>query len=286
MTVQESLVRDVSDTALWTAAYRADESERPDALFVDPYARRLAGERGREIAAAVKQQAVRFGVVLRTAVLDELIPTAICERKFDAVLNLAAGLDSRPYRMDLPRDLSWIEVDMPGVVAHKERVLAAEEPRCRLKRVPLDLSDREARRGLFAHVAAKCERVLILTEGLLGYLHAEEVSALAEDLHRQEPFAEWMTDVIGANVVPRLRNTGDRISKGVAPFRFAPEEGTAFFEPYGWRETEFHDLFVESAKMGRDGALGKLFRVLMRLLPEEKRRRLERGIGIATLERS
>jgi len=37
----------VSDTALCVAVYRAEESERPDALFKDPLARRLAGERGR-----------------------------------------------------------------------------------------------------------------------------------------------------------------------------------------------------------------------------------------------
>src|SRR5262245_58532812 len=44
------LVRDVADAARWAAHSRALESERPDALFRDPLARRLAGEHGRSIA--------------------------------------------------------------------------------------------------------------------------------------------------------------------------------------------------------------------------------------------
>src|SRR6185369_17641435 len=45
------LVSNVSDTARWVATYRAQETARPDALFKDPFAERLAGERGRAIAA-------------------------------------------------------------------------------------------------------------------------------------------------------------------------------------------------------------------------------------------
>ena len=49
----EPLIRDISDTARWMAVYRARESERPDAVFTDPFARRLAGERGEQIANAM-----------------------------------------------------------------------------------------------------------------------------------------------------------------------------------------------------------------------------------------
>jgi O-methyltransferase involved in polyketide biosynthesis len=47
---REPLVRDISDTALWVAYYRAQETDRPDALFHDPFARALAGERGQKIS--------------------------------------------------------------------------------------------------------------------------------------------------------------------------------------------------------------------------------------------
>ena len=49
----QPIIRNVSDTARWVAFYRAMESERPDAVFRDPFARRLAGERGEAIVRTV-----------------------------------------------------------------------------------------------------------------------------------------------------------------------------------------------------------------------------------------
>jgi O-methyltransferase involved in polyketide biosynthesis len=44
--MSESMLSSVAATAYWVAAGRAMESEAQDALFRDPYARALAGERG------------------------------------------------------------------------------------------------------------------------------------------------------------------------------------------------------------------------------------------------
>jgi O-methyltransferase involved in polyketide biosynthesis len=70
----------ISDTAFWTAALRAQESERDDAIFRDPFARRLAGERGFEIVRLIRQPAVRYGVVMRTAAIDRVVLAGIRER--------------------------------------------------------------------------------------------------------------------------------------------------------------------------------------------------------------
>lgn len=53
MAQDELPIRDISDTARWAAVYRARESQRQDALFRDPFAERLAGQRGEEIAVAI-----------------------------------------------------------------------------------------------------------------------------------------------------------------------------------------------------------------------------------------
>jgi methyltransferase (TIGR00027 family) len=282
----QPLIRNVSDTALWTAAYRAQESERSDALFHDPYGARLAGDRGFEIAKQVKQPAVRFAVTVRTAVIDELVLDAIRNRGVDTVVNLAAGLDARPYRLELPPDLSWIEVDLPDLIAYKDEVLASEAPRCALRRVPLDLADPDGRRTLFDDVDSQSRRVLVLAEGLLSYLTPEHVGALADDLIARPHFAEWVTDITGAQVVPRLKSAGDHLkAEGEARARFAPAEGTAFFVPHGWVEAEFRDLFYEGPRLGRDSLPGKVVRGLMRIMPAEKRKGLERGIGVVRLVR-
>src|ERR1700736_2316765 len=120
----EPLIRAISDTARWVAVYRAQESERPDAIFHDPYARALAGDRGAQIAAALpfgEQNAWSF--IARTYLVDQFV-TAELRRGVGLVINLAAGLDARPYRMDLPGTLRWVEVDLPQIIDYKESILA------------------------------------------------------------------------------------------------------------------------------------------------------------------
>ena len=106
----DSLIRNVSDTARLVAIDRAVESERPDALFRDPFARRLAGERGARIAKSnplgARKNAAGWPIVTRTYVIDQMIQAHIAQGG-DMVINLAAGLDTRPYRMELPRSLQW-----------------------------------------------------------------------------------------------------------------------------------------------------------------------------------
>src|SRR5262249_21943389 len=121
-------IRNISDTALWVAVYRAQESERPDAVFHDPYASKLAGDRGMQIAAAIPS-AYRhsWAYVARTWLVDQVIERELL-RGTDMVINLAAGLDARPYWMSLPSSLRWIEVDLPDMLNYKQELLAAESP--------------------------------------------------------------------------------------------------------------------------------------------------------------
>jgi methyltransferase (TIGR00027 family) len=287
MTASEPLIRDVSDTALWVAAYRAGESERRRPLFRDPWARRLAGDRGFEIAANVRGRLARVGartnVVLRTVVIDELVLAGVHERGVDVVLNLAAGLDARPYRLDLPADLRWIEVDMPPLIDRKERALFGEKPRCRLERVRLDLADREARSALFDRVAAEGRRVLVLTEGLLGYLTAEEVAALAEDLHARPSFAEWVADFAAGGSLDRARTASEGLASYASRAVFAPTEGVEYFRTYGWGEAELHDLVEQLPRIGRGPIRTAMLRAFSDAFPQGAQR--PRIMGVARLER-
>jgi O-methyltransferase involved in polyketide biosynthesis len=123
-------IRNISDTALWVAVYRAQESERADAVFRDPYARKLAGDRGTQIAAAMPfAQRHSWSYTARTWLVDQVIEREV-QQGADMVVNLAAGLDSRPYRMQLPASLRWIEIDLPDMLTYKQEVLAAERPLC------------------------------------------------------------------------------------------------------------------------------------------------------------
>ena len=137
----EPSIRNISDTALWVAIYRARETDRPDALFRDPFARKLAGERGEQIAQEMQTgQRYEWPYVSRTVRFDQIVSEQV-KQGVDMVINLAAGLDTRPYRMELPASLKWVEVDLPAMIAYKEEILGKEKPRCALERVRLDLAD-------------------------------------------------------------------------------------------------------------------------------------------------
>jgi len=226
----EPLIRNVSDTARWVAYYRAEESSRPDAIFSDPFARRLAGERGEQIARSGPFTGkASWPFVARTYLFDRIIQEQI-QQGADMVVNLAAGLDARPYRMALPSTLRWIEVDLPEILAHKEEILGIENPVCMLERVRLDLSDVAARRRLFQDLGSKASRALIISEGLLAYLTEEEVGALARDLAAPESFQCWLLDFGSPALMKMLKKKmGAQMTQ--APLKFAPERALSFLFP-------------------------------------------------------
>lgn len=243
---------DVSDTARWVAAYRARETTRRDALFRDPLADRLAGERGHAIAdSAPPMMRDGWPIVTRTKLIDDLVAKAIAEG-CDRVLNLAAGLDTRPYRLELPAELLWIEADLPGIVAEKDHALAGETPHCVLVRRAVDLADPEARGkfldealGAIGPVTAPASKALVLTEGLLMYLDPSTVTELADALTRPE-IAWWLLDL---SLGMKKMRSGDTFAN--APMKFEPPNGVRFFEDLGWQPVELENLLVHARKFRR-----------------------------------
>jgi len=281
--VESNPIRDVSDTARWVAIYRAMESERADALFRDPYARRLGGERGQAIVDALPQgRSMSWPLVVRTAVMDEIVLRCVREGAA-TVLNLAAGLDARPYRLDLPPTLRWIHVDMPAMVDYFRTQMAAETPRCALEFAPADLRDATVRRDLFAR-AAEHGPVLAISEGLLIYLDATDVAALARDLHDVARARWWLFDLASPLLLKFLeRRWSPTLRDADAAFRFGPAEGTAFFAPHGWREREFRSSWDESLRLGRSARGAWFWQLLARLQPRRTRDAYRRMSGIDLL---
>lgn len=248
----EPLIRNISDTALWAAVYRARETERTDHLFVDPFARRLAGVRGEQIATSLPfSDRATWAWVMRTYLYDQFINEQI-QQGVDMVVNLAAGLDARPYRMALPPTLNWIEVDLAGILDYKEEILAAEKPVCRLERIRLDLSDASGRRELFSQLGRRSSKALIITEGLLIYLTADEVGALARDLAAPASFQRWIADVASPGLLHLLqKNMGPQFAQSGASFKFGPKEGPGFFVPYGWTPADVRSPLKAAARLKR-----------------------------------
>lgn len=261
------VVRNISDTARWAAVFRAHETQRADALFRDPYAARLAGTLGVDIANTLPDgNSHAWAWVARTYLFDQFITREI-QQGADMVVNLAAGLDARPYRMQLPAGLQWVEIDLPEILAYKEEILAEEKPSCRLERIRLDLSDVAARGPVFAELASKGRNILVLAEGLLIYLQPSQVAALAEDLAGHAQFQNWILDMHSPGLLRMMQRTaGKQLSQVGAPFRFAPPEGPQFLEPYGWRVIDVKGLLKTAAQFKRPPFGLRLFS----LLPEKR----------------
>lgn len=272
---KEPLIRNISDTARWTAFHRAVETDRADALFRDPHARKLAGQRGEEIYRQMHGPSGDWPAAMRTYLVDGAIVSSI-EKGVDTVVNLAAGLDTRPYRMALPQTLQWIEVDLPAILDEKEQLLRGEKPVCSLERVPVDLADVPARRELFERIGSKARNAIIVSEGLICYLERAEVASLAKDLAAPSTFRRWVNDLMSPGLLKMLTKAwAGHFDFAGSPLKFAPPEGPGFFLDVGWKPVEVHSLLKAAAKAKRL----PFFLRLAALLPESSGKQGDRPWG-------
>jgi methyltransferase (TIGR00027 family) len=246
-------IQDVSETALMVAIWRAAENDNPNPLYRDPLALTLAGERGKEIIQGLprgRASMSRWMMAIRTRVIDDLIHEAVADG-VDLVLNLGAGLDTRPYRMELPSNLHWVEVDQLKIIELKESRLSGEKPVCSLERVSCDLADVAARRALLASASAKGKNALVLTEGVVPYLSDEEVGALASDLGRYPCFRRWIVDYFSPFIRQYRQAQSKKMRIENAPFKFAPSDYFGFFHSHGWQARDVRYIVDAARKLGR-----------------------------------
>jgi methyltransferase (TIGR00027 family) len=204
----------VSDTALMTAACRAIETERPDGFVRDPFAARLAGERGMAIGRAIPRLWMMcFGIGIRTHFIDELVVAAVRDHGISTVLSLGCGLDTRPWRLDLPSSLRWVEVDFPEMLDYKWELMRGETPACRLERRTADLNDAAQRREIYAAAAGPA---LMITEGLLMYLPGATIEGLASET-LETAVRHWMADITSPTFAAAIGMSSYQSIRNVQP---------------------------------------------------------------------
>lgn len=231
----------IFETAFLTAYYRSLESEREDALFHDPWALPLAGRHGKSLAQEWPLGEMTAKIIaVRTRIIDDFIQAAVlCGT--DAVINLGAGLDTRPYRMNLPKTLTWVEADYPQMIAFKHAELARETASCQVKRLAIDIDNRDALRWFLEEAVRRRNNVLVLTEGILSYMRNEEVGYLADSLRALPAVTHWIVDYFSHDATP-IRPV---------PYRFLPLDWFEFFESHGWVPEKIHYLIEEAERLRR-----------------------------------
>lgn len=163
---------DVSRTAVGVAALRALESARPDRLFNDPYARAFLPETMPQNPAGVS--VFRLYVVVRTKFYDDYLTAAVASGCRQVVL-LAAGLDTRAFRLTWPQDVRLYELDLPALLSYKEKILGEQGAKPAVARtlVAVDLREDWAARLRAAGFDPTAPTAWLI-EGLLVYLEPQD----------------------------------------------------------------------------------------------------------------
>jgi methyltransferase (TIGR00027 family) len=281
------IIKHISDTSFWVAHYRAIESKRSDALFNDPYASILVGDKAAQIE-KIRSEATRWTqwtVVMRTCLIDKMIRDLI-EKGVTTFLNIGAGLDSRPYRMNLEKDIQWIEVDFPHMQEYKSKLLQEYKPTCQLERVSLDLSNRAQRKNFLEKLASDYAQIAVLTEGVLPYLTQSQVSELSEDLTYHPCFVYWITEYLSPKAYPYLKNPRRMKALKNTPFQFFPDRWMHFFESRGWKVSEAQYYADVSERLKRPTPVPKFFRILEFFLGKRWAQLFKKMSGFILWERS
>jgi methyltransferase (TIGR00027 family) len=243
-----SITDPISHTARWTAALRARESRRPDRLFEDPFAEALAGPEGfaqmERMDAVSNLPGAKEGnpyLAIRTRFLDDFLSQAAHERGIRQIVLVAAGLDSRAFRLQWPQGTRLFELDRPEVLTAKQAILdrIRAEPRCERRIVAVDL----ATRWDDALVGAGFDRTLPsmwLAEGLLPYITEEAVrGVLKQSASLAAPESRIAADIINRGFLesPMTRRYRQTLEKEGAPWQYGTDDPEALFESHGWEPT-------------------------------------------------
>jgi methyltransferase (TIGR00027 family) len=242
-----------ADTAFWIAAVRARETERRDWLFADPYARDLAGQRGPAVMAASERATggENAFIPVRVRWFDDLIVSAAAQVR--QVVLLGAGLDTRAFRLDLPADLDWYEIDRHEVLTAKNNVLAGCVPGCRRHVAAADVGGdwNSALLGAgFDHRA----RALRVAEGLFFYLTEQAVVEMLRGAARMcgsgSLLAADVTGTAGLNSPVMQPYRAWCECNGVPP-PFGTDDPLALFAVGGWQPKHLTAPGAPDANYGR-----------------------------------
>ncbi len=244
-------------TSRWTAAVRARESERADRLFNDPWAAALAGKEGvawlERMSAGAGGGSADFQVI-RTRFFDDFLLHTTAQHDIRQVVLVAAGMDTRGFRLHWPEGTRLFELDQPQVVEFKDRVLSSAEakPFCWRQAIGVDLEGSWAD-ALRAAGFDASQRSVWLLEGLLFYLPEASALKLLDIVSEMAVAESWLgLDLVSRDMLtsPWTRSWIEALDRAGVPWHFATDEPEALLAERGWTATVIQ-LGEEGANFGR-----------------------------------
>ena len=232
----------VSLTAQWTAAIRAIETEEGDnSLFIDNMARCLAIPDGFELLNRYAGSGVREFVTIRTWFFDNAIKKIMqVDNRIKQVVFVAAGMDTRAFRLDWPEDVTIFEVDHEALLIEKGERLAALgniNPVVNRVEVKADLAGEWVEQLLDSGYSPLIPTLWII-EGLMFFLTEEQVSLLLKRcLHNSAEGSQLIVDMTSMSLLksPASKLFLATLKKDGIPWQFGTDEPEAFLLNNGWK---------------------------------------------------
>ena len=236
----------VGSTSCWVAAARALESESPDALFSDRYARTLAGEGGfamvKSAAGALWRETDPRNAYLsiRTRFIDDAIERAVRERGVRQVVLVAAGMDARAFRFDWAAELRWFEVDRAEIFERKETLLAdmGAVARCRRAVVRADL-EHDWTGPLIGAGFERGRPAMFVIEGLLVYLMPAAVERIMATVAELSAAGSGVVaDVVNQDMLTSAytREMMAHLAAMGCAWQFGTNDPRGLLQRFGWCE--------------------------------------------------
>ncbi|MEA5470095.1 SAM-dependent methyltransferase [Spirulina sp. 06S082] len=206
------------------AALRAKETVRKDRLFSDPFAAQLAGEDAFNFANTKSLPRDIAYLAIRTKLFDDFFQEAMTN--ISQVVILAAGMDTRAYRLSWPENTCLYELDFSGILEYKENIIGRVSPNCQRIAIAADLT--QPWTHLLLEQGYQRDRPSIwLLEGLLMYLEASQCDRLMQDVFAlTAPRSQLGLDLIDRQAVDGEPYNGY--------FRFGVDDPEEFLKQYGW----------------------------------------------------
>lgn len=239
-------LRTVSYTSQWTAAARALETERgADRLFDDPYARELAFPEGFNLLSKYGGGVLKEFVAIRTWYLDKAITETLETTDICQVVLVAAGMDTRAFRLAIPSHVKIYEVDHLNLLQEKRRRLErlGAKPVAVRREVGADLSTD----WLPALIEAGFDRtqpVLWIPEAVFFFLTEDQATTLLRTLRSASAANSMLAvDILSRSLLtsPATQLFLAALRKDGIPWLFGTDNPEEFLADRGWRVTELKE---------------------------------------------
>ncbi len=241
-------MKPISKTAFYCCGVRMLDAESDNPVCNDVYAKLFMNEEGRRILDAFKDEASPNAAnVARHRIIDDLLSREIAASDDLRVVIIGAGFDSRAFRL---KGGKWLELDEPHVIEYKNERLPAADAENELRRIPIDFSTDSLEEKLSAFAGSS--PVVIVIEGVFGYLEEKAIVELLQKLRRLFPHHKLMCDLTSRSFSEKYsQKMREKLGGLGATLKFAAAKPEKIFLENGYSRAEKISIIEKAVDFGQ-----------------------------------